>query len=228
MIADSPKNTPKSLSPDKPARKPKGAHALRSGTPEANRLAVAILEVLAGIRSPAEAATNVNLSLVRYFQLETRALQGMVRALEPLPKGKQPSLDGRLKQLEKQLQQSRRECSRQQALVRVAQRTVGLPMSSPSKAKAAETGDRKGSHKNNTKKKRRPMVRALKAAQALRAQSAAQPPADSVAAANAKDASIVTSLAKNDRRESALAVQQESTRPSSQERRAQEVQVVSY
>ena len=56
------------------AKKVKGPQSLPGGTREANRLAIGILEVLAGGCSPAEAAARLGVSLVRYYQLETRAL----------------------------------------------------------------------------------------------------------------------------------------------------------
>jgi hypothetical protein len=228
MNVEAEKKATKSPSSEKTVRKPKGPHALRGGTSEANRLAIAILEVLAGVRTPAEAAANVNLSLVRYFQLETRALQGMVKALEPLPKGKQSSLDVRLRQLEKQLQQSRRECTRQQALVRVAQRTVGFPLTTSPNTQGNGSG-RKGAKTGDgvkQKKKRRPMVRALKAVQALRSRSASAPSADPAAVPDPNE-SAAALAAKNDRRESTLAVQL-SSRVGSQEDRTPEVPGVSY
>ena len=82
-------------------------------------------------------------------------------ALEPRSLGKQPSLEGRVARLQKELEQARRESARQQALVRVAQRSLGL------KPPAAPNGptpmkDRTG------RRKRRPTVRALKAAAVLR------------------------------------------------------------
>jgi hypothetical protein len=136
-------------------------HGVRGGTCEANRMAVVILEVLAGARSPAEAAAALKISLPRYYLLETRALEGMIAACEPKPKGKQPLPQTRIAALEKELAQARRECARQQALVRVAQRSIGLPAAEPTQ-KAAAKRDHRG------RKRRRPAVRALKAAEVLR------------------------------------------------------------
>ena len=44
----------------------KRAHGVQGGTCEANRLAVVILEVLAGGRTPLEAATVLGVALPRY------------------------------------------------------------------------------------------------------------------------------------------------------------------
>ena len=138
-------------------------HGVQGGGREANRIAVAILEVLAGQRRPAEAAAALEISLPRYYILETRALEGLVAACEPKPQGKQPSPQTRIAALEKELQQARRQCARQEALVRVAQRSVGLPAVESRKRKTSSAArDRRG------RKRRRPAVRALKAAETLR------------------------------------------------------------
>src|SRR6516164_6368790 len=50
---------------------------------EAKRLAAAVLEVLAGTRGPSEAAAALSISLPRYYQLEGRALEGLLAACEP-------------------------------------------------------------------------------------------------------------------------------------------------
>jgi hypothetical protein len=141
-------------------------HGIQGGSREGNRIAVAILEVLAGTRSPAEAATALKISLPRYYILETRALEGMVAACEPKPLGKQPSPQTRIAALERELQQVRHECARQQALVRAAQRSVGLPAAETQKGKTSSPRDCRG------RKKRRPAVRALKAADTLRSRVA--------------------------------------------------------
>ena len=151
-------------------------HGLQGGTGQANRIAVAILEVLAGLRTPAEAAQSLQISLPRYYALERRALEGLVAACEPKPLGKQPTPQTRIAALEKELQQARHECARQQALVRAAQRTVGLslPATRPGKpkAEAAQAAAKNGGQR----RRRRPTVRALRAAKTLRENSSVPPP----------------------------------------------------
>jgi hypothetical protein len=146
-------------------------HRLQGGTGQANRIAVAILEVLAGLRTPAEAAQSLQISVPRYYVLETRALEGLVAACEPKPLGKQPTPQTRITALEKELQQARHECARQQALVRAAQRTVGLtlPATRPGKQKAEATQG--AAKKSGKRRRRRPTVRALRAAKTLRENS---------------------------------------------------------
>lgn len=133
---------------------------------EAQRLAAAILECLAGVRSPPEAAELLGISLPRYYQLEARGLAGLVEALGPRCRGKQPSLELRVQQLEKELEGAQRACARQEALVRVTQRSLGLvAMVKPKPAAPVDHGKRRQA--------RQPMVRALRAAQSLRAQAEA-------------------------------------------------------
>jgi hypothetical protein len=170
------KKTAKTKSESKPAVK----RTLRSAaTPsEAQRMAATILEVLAGVYAPSQAAEALAISLPRYYQLEARALGGLVAALAPRPKGKQPSLENRVKVLEKELAAAHRKCARQEALVRVTQRTLGFSIAAPAKS-ASPARDANG------RKKRRPTVRALKAARAFEAR--AQVP-DAVANAGQADA----------------------------------------
>jgi hypothetical protein len=139
------------LSRDRPgvavskARRPKQAGGATLGqdqSRDARRLAAAILEVLAGARTPAEAATVLNVSLPRYYQIESRALQGLVTACESKPKGRSPSPARELAAMRQANERLQRDVMRQQALVRMAQRTMGLPP--PSAASAAVKSGKSG------------------------------------------------------------------------------------
>jgi hypothetical protein len=125
---------------------------------EAKRLAAAILEVLAGARTPTEAAQALGLSLPRYYLLEDRAMQGMLVACEPRSLGRGPSPQSALAALRRECDQLRRECTRQQTLVRAAQRTIGLAPPTP----ATRAPERHGK-----KRRRRPTARALRVAARL-------------------------------------------------------------
>jgi len=144
--------------------------ALRQRSRDAKQRAAAILEVLAGGRTPLQAAQALSLSLARYYLLEDRALAALVAACEPQPRGPSPDGARRLASLERACERWQRECARQQALVRAAQRTIGLaaPPAPPAKDKGK-------------KRRRRPVVRALAAAQRLRE----EPPAAVVSTAAA-------------------------------------------
>jgi hypothetical protein len=148
---------------------------LRAGVSrDAQRMAAAILEVLAGMRTPSDAAAAVGLTVPRYYLWEQRALEGFTRACELRPRGKVASERHETARLQKEVGRLRQECMRQQALVRASQRTLGLAAASPPAAKKADKSNGKSSHKSSdslggkTKRKRRPVVRALKAAVALR------------------------------------------------------------
>lgn len=139
----------------KDSKKAKGP-AIASGSSEARKLAAAILEVLGGIRLPADAAKALNVSLPRYYQLEVRALSGLLAACEPRPKGRVRSVDSELEATRKELDRANREAARYSALARIAQRTVELPAP---QALKREPGKRR------TKK---PSVRALRAVNMLK------------------------------------------------------------
>ena len=139
---------------------------------DAQRIATAILEVLAGVRTPTEAAVAVSLSVPRYYLWEQRALEGLVRACEPRPKGQVMSQRHQITVLEKEVARLRQDCARQQALVRASQRTIGLAVSPLPAKPPARPGSKaavKTSDGGKTKRKRRPVARALKAVAALQA-----------------------------------------------------------
>lgn len=122
-------------------KKIKTERAAIDASAEAKRSAQAVLEVLAGIRGPSDAAQALSTSLPNYYKLETRALEGLVKALEPRESGRRRvSEEARLHALEKERDGLRRELDRMRSLVRLAQRTVGMPQSSQS----AEKKDGKG------------------------------------------------------------------------------------
>ncbi len=140
------------------------------GDEGAKRSAALILEVLAGLRTPSEASTALGVTTMRYYVLERRALEGMVQALAPRPKGKRRRPEDALAEAGRENVRLERERGRLQALVRAAQRTMGLPPV-PSREKT----------KGDTRRRRRPQVRAVKAMALLQAPvpeaSPAQPPA---------------------------------------------------
>jgi hypothetical protein len=143
---------------------PGGAGLGKDAGHEAQRLAAAILEVLAGVRTPGQAAEAFGVSQARYFQMETRAMQALVAGCEPRPRGPGHSADQELAALKRQHERLQRELSRQQTLVRLAQRNIGLAPPKPALDKPS--GKDKGK-----KRRRRPVVRALRAAEVLQQRS---------------------------------------------------------
>jgi hypothetical protein len=104
------------------------------------------------------AADALGVSLPRYYAVELRALEGLIAACAPRPKGRVRTAASELAALKRECEQLRRDCARQQALVRASQRTIGLT------APPAPTPARAGKKRRS----RKPTVRALKAARVLR------------------------------------------------------------
>ena len=126
---------------------------------QARQQAAAILEVLAGVRTPTEVAQQLAISLMRYYLLEGRALQGLVSACEPRPKGRGRTAASELTALRREAEQLHRQVARQQALLRLTQRTVGLTV--------AAAPPKSDSTSRKKKRQRKPKARALQAAAVL-------------------------------------------------------------
>jgi hypothetical protein len=141
---------------------------------EAKRLAAVILEVLAGLRTLPQAAEALQLSLPRYYQLEARGLRGLLEACEPKPKGRQPNPAREMAMIRRENERLQRELNRQQSLVRLSQRSIGL---SPPPAPQPKSPGKKG-------RRRKPLVRALSLAARLKQEAnAAEPPSGADASA---------------------------------------------
>lgn len=142
---------------------------VRQATSDARRRAAAVLEVLAGVRTPAQAAEAVGVSLPRYYLLEQRAIGALVAACEPAPRGPGQSAERRVAALEREIARLTRESGRHQALARAAQRTLGLAppvVPRPAAKTAAKTAEKAGSS-GSSRRRRRPTVRALRLAKEL-------------------------------------------------------------
>ena len=153
--------------------------ALNANSAETKRLATAILEVLAGVRTPADAAKTLEISVSRYYLLEQRALAGLLAACEARTKGPGRSIEREIAKLRRELAASQRECARQQSLVRAAQRVVGLAAPQPSKP-----ADK---HSHTKARRRRPTARALRAARAIALNSSGTNSPDGVQPAPSRD-----------------------------------------
>jgi hypothetical protein len=165
--------------PAKPGRQrhtPGGAGLGKEASQEARRLAAAVLEVLAGARTPSQAAEALSVSLPRYFQLESRAMRALLAGCEARPRGHRRSAEKEVNVLRRQQERLERELSRQQSLVRLAQRTIGL---APVKVEAGKP--------QSKKRRRRPVVRALRAAVHLHKQSQEQATPAATAPANKEE-----------------------------------------
>jgi hypothetical protein len=143
-----------------------------TGSRVAKRQAAVILEVLSGLRDARDGSTALGVSVNRYYQLETRALQGLIAALEPRPKGRQQSPETRLAMVERERGRLKQELGRYQALLRSAQRSLGLA-SLPRKTKRGKLGGK------DKPRRRRTVKRGLRAVAALRAEDVTPTPVSS-------------------------------------------------
>jgi hypothetical protein len=159
--------TPTAGTATKPAQRrhaPGGIALGKDAGHEAQRWAALILDVLAGVRTPSQAAEVLAVSVPRYYQMETRALQALVAGCEAKPRGPGQSAEKELAALRRRQQRLEGELNRQQTLVRLAQRAIGLaPPKTP--AKQSDSKDQ------GKKRRRRPVVRALRAAETLQRHS---------------------------------------------------------
>lgn len=126
----------------------------------AKQLAAAVLEVLAGTQAPSEAARSLGISLARYYQLELRALNGLVGACEARRRGRGSRTGNEMTDLRRECERLRRECARQQALVRATRRTGLAEAVTPPPPPPAE--------KPKQRRRRRPIARAMKMAALLK------------------------------------------------------------
>ena len=140
-----------------------GTARLRGETLATRRTAALILEVLAGVRTPTEAAEVLGIAPPRYYVLEARALEGLVHACRPRPRGPNPSPGREVSRLKRELERLQRECDRSAALLRLTERTVGVPAKRSEKKRSST----KTSSSGKKPRKRRPVARALKAVKGL-------------------------------------------------------------
>jgi hypothetical protein len=127
------------------------------GDVETRRRAAAVLEVLGGALTPADAALALSISLPRYYLLEARALEGLVAACEPRPRGRGGTLGRSTLALKRENDRLRQDLTRTQALARAMQRASGIP---------EQEHDLSGAD-GRTRRHRRPHARALRAAKIL-------------------------------------------------------------
>jgi hypothetical protein len=136
---------------------PKTSDVFHASDVEMRRRAAAVLEVLGGALTPAEAAQALTISLPRYYLLEARALEGLVAACEPRPRGRGPSMGRSAQALKRENDRLRQDLTRTQALARAMQRASGIP------EQEQDTPITDG----RIRRRRRPHARALRAAKIL-------------------------------------------------------------
>jgi len=94
---------------------------------DARRVAGAILEVLAGVRSITDAAVALGIAPARCYVLEARAVAGLITACEPRSPGPHSGsgLAAEVDRLRAERDRLRDEAARYQALARIAQTAFG-------------------------------------------------------------------------------------------------------
>jgi hypothetical protein len=158
----------KTGSPKMGSKRPARAKQPDGASREARRLAAVILEVLAGMRTPTEAAQAVSVSVPRYYALEQRAIAGLVAACEPRGRGPTKSPKRQIAELEREVQRLRQQSDRHLALARAAQRSVGLAAPPRPTAGGKDKPGRKSKSSGRKRSRRRPTIRALKAVKDLK------------------------------------------------------------
>lgn len=117
------------------------------GSKAAKQAMVVILETLSGVSTTSEAAERLSISLSRYYQLETRALQGMLSGLEPRARGPKKTKDSEIRALKAEANALKRDLRRATSLLRAASRSVGVKAAKKrvaSKKKARRRGKARG------------------------------------------------------------------------------------
>ena len=109
----------------KKGKRKENVKGLRGSRP-ARKAVAAILEALSGAIGTTQAAELLGVSLSRYYQLEARALQGMLQAMEPRKRGILMTPEREIKALQAEKKRLEQELRRQQTLLRAAHRTLGL------------------------------------------------------------------------------------------------------
>ncbi len=146
--------------PKRKQRPKRTAPGTQKGSEEAKRKAALVLEVLAGARTPTQAAEALGVSPMRYYTIESQALQGLLGACEPRHGGPKISPEKQVAKLSREAEKLRSDVARYQALARATQRAVGV--SPPKTLKRTKTKD--GGKNGRRRRRRKPTVRALKAA----------------------------------------------------------------
>lgn len=127
---------------------------------QARRIAAVLLEVLAGLRATGSAAKELGITPMRFYQIEERAIGGLIAACEPRPSGLQPERRDALElaSLREQVRKQTQELNQTRSVLRTTRRQLGV--ATAPEPIAVKPGTRKDG-KPTKAKVRRPTVRAL-------------------------------------------------------------------
>ena len=138
----------------------KNARIIKAGSPDARKQAALVLEVLGGARTIVDASQAMGISTNRYYQIERRALDGLIAALEPRRRGRSTGGEHRVARLETDKARLQREVGRLQALLRVAQRAMGI--TPPAKQDESKLRGKGGKARRRSKARGKRVVLALR------------------------------------------------------------------
>jgi hypothetical protein len=163
-------STPATPSSEAPPRRkggrPKGSCRAKvppetTASTQARRIAAVLLEVLAGLRATGSAAKELGITPMRFYQLEQRAIGGLIAACEPRPSGLPPERRDALElaSLREQVRRQALELNQARSVLRTTQRQLGVATApGPIVVKPGKPGK---DGKPSRHKVRRPTVRAL-------------------------------------------------------------------
>lgn len=130
------------------AKKKTGVTTLTASKTARKHVAI-VLEALSGAIGTSEASEQMGVSLSRYYQLEGRALKGMLAAMEPKKRGFQKTPEHEIKALRAEKRQLEQELRRHQSLLRAANRSLGLARGGRPKASSKGRSGKRG-HRGRT------------------------------------------------------------------------------
>lgn len=90
------------------------------------RNAACVLEVLAGLRSPEEAARTLGVSVPTYYNLEARALHGLLHGCRTESPGRKLALEKKVRVAEARAAELERQLQRYRAVLRNARRAARI------------------------------------------------------------------------------------------------------
>ena len=122
------------------------------------RQAACVLEVLAGLRSPEEAARVIGVSVPTYYNLEARALRGLLHGCRVESPGRRMSVEKRLAESEQRAAELERQLQRYRSVLRNARRAARI---------LGEGGESLAADAEPEVRRRKPRVRARRAIEAL-------------------------------------------------------------
>jgi hypothetical protein len=119
----------------------------------ARRRCLLILSVLSGVKPVSEAIAETGLSRNTYYQLEEKALEGMLAALGPTPPGRKPDQSAEIAALEAKVARMEEEKRRAERLLLLTQKVVRkgrLTLPGRGRPRSTQSGEKPSSGSETT------------------------------------------------------------------------------